>query len=74
MDRENLTRKAIEMLEGEDMEYLGVTGVEDKLQEDVLKSIETLRNAGIQVWMLTGDKVETAKCIAISTGLKNRRQ
>lgn len=62
------------MLEGEDMEYLGVTGVEDKLQEDVLGSIETLRGAGIQVWMLTGDKVETAKCIAISAGLKNRRQ
>ena len=56
------------------MEYLGVTGVEDKLQEDVLGSIETLRAAGIQVWMLTGDKVETAKCIAISAGLKNRRQ
>jgi len=35
LDRENLTRKAIEMLEGDDMEYLGVTGVEDKLQEDV---------------------------------------
>jgi phospholipid-translocating ATPase len=73
LDRENLTRKAIEQLEGDDMEYLGVTGVEDKLQEDVLASIETLRGAGIQVWMLTGDKIETAKCIAISAGLKNRR-
>ena len=62
------------MLEGEDMEYLGVTGVEDKLQEDVLGSIETLRGAGIQVWMLTGDKVETAKCIAISAGLKSANQ
>ncbi len=56
------------------MEYLGVTGVEDKLQDDVLKTIETLRSAGIQVWMLTGDKNETAKCIAISAGIKNRRQ
>ncbi len=56
------------------MEYLGVTGVEDKLQEDVLTTIETLRSAGIQVWMLTGDKIETAKCIAISTGLKSRYQ
>jgi phospholipid-translocating ATPase len=55
------------------MEYLGVTGVEDKLQDDVLKTIETLRSAGIQVWMLTGDKNETAKCIAISAGIKNRR-
>jgi phospholipid-translocating ATPase len=55
-----------------DMEYLGVTGVEDLLQEDVLTTIETLRSAGIQVWMLTGDKIETAKCIAISTGLKSK--
>jgi len=51
-----------------------VTGVEDKLQEDVLLTIETLRSAGIQVWMLTGDKIETAMCIAISAGLKSRRQ
>lgn len=29
---------------------------------------------GIKVWMLTGDKVETAKCIAISAGLKNVNQ
>ena len=37
-------------------------------------TIECLRGAGIQVWMLTGDKVETATCIAISAGFKNRRQ
>ena len=29
-------------------------------------------HAGIKVWMLTGDKMETAKCIAVSTGLKTR--
>jgi phospholipid-translocating ATPase len=52
------------------MEYLAVTGVEDKLQPEVLQTIETLRSAGLSIWMLTGDKVETAKCIAISTGLK----
>jgi len=28
--------------------------------------------AGIQVWMLTGDKVETATCIAMSAGFKSR--
>ncbi len=36
----------IESIE-EKMEYLGVTGVEDLLQEDVLTTIETLRSAGI---------------------------
>lgn len=29
-----------------------------------------LKEAGINIWMLTGDKMETAKCIAISTGFK----
>jgi phospholipid-translocating ATPase len=38
---------------------------------DVSKTIENLRNAGIKIWMLTGDKMETAKCIAISGGLRN---
>ena len=33
-----------------------------------------LKEAGINLWMLTGDKLETAKCIAISTGFKNINQ
>lgn len=56
------------------LELLGLTGVEDKLQEDVRATIELLRNAGIRIWMLTGDKVETATCIAISTKLVARNQ
>ena len=48
--------------------------MEDKLQADVYQSIENLRNAGIIVWMLTGDKLETAKCISISTGIKPNDQ
>lgn len=31
----------------------------------------SLKEASINVWMLTGDKLETAKCIAISTGFKS---
>ena len=57
-----------------DMELLGVTGVEDKLQDNVAATVESLRSAGIQIWMLTGDKVETATCIAISAGFKSRNQ
>ena len=56
------------------LELLAITGVEDKLQDEVALTIESLRSAGIQVWMLTGDKVETATCIAISAGFKQRRQ
>jgi phospholipid-translocating ATPase len=72
-NREANTEAVVEKLE-EDMELLGITGVEDKLQENVQMTIESFRNAGINVWMLTGDKVETATCIAISAGLKNKAQ
>ncbi len=44
------------------------------VQEDVKHTLEMLRNAGIRVWMLTGDKVETATCIAISAKLISRTQ
>ena len=60
-------------LEG-NLELLGVTGVEDKLQKDVKPSLELLRNAGIKIWMLTGDKVETARCVAVSAKLVSRTQ
>ncbi|KAH0542407.1 hypothetical protein FGG08_003162 [Glutinoglossum americanum] len=57
-----------------DLELLGVTGVEDKLQKDVKSSLELLRNAGIKIWMLTGDKVETARCVAVNAKLVARGQ
>jgi phospholipid-translocating ATPase len=56
------------------LELLGVTGVEDKLQDNVKMTLELLRNAGIKIWMLTGDKIETATCIAISSKLVSRNQ
>jgi phospholipid-translocating ATPase len=52
-----------------DLHLLCLTGVEDRLQDEVTTSLELLRNAGIKVWMLTGDKLETAICIAKSSGL-----
>lgn len=45
-NREEQILKVIAGLE-EEMEYLAVTGVEDKLQDNVLQTIETLRQAGI---------------------------
>jgi phospholipid-translocating ATPase len=56
------------------LELLGVTGVEDKLQPNVKPSLELLRNAGIKIWMLTGDKIETARCVAVSSKLVSRGQ
>ena len=64
---------AVKSLE-QDLSFIGVSGVEDKLQKNVQGTIEAMRNAGIQVWMLTGDRVETGVSIAISSGLKTRRQ
>lgn len=43
-----------------DLEILGVTAIEDKLQDEVGEVIELLREANIKVWVLTGDKHETA--------------
>ena len=56
------------------MDFLCVTGVEDLLQDEVATTIDNLRNAGMKVWMLTGDKVETATCISISAGIKSKNQ
>ena len=42
----------------QDLELLGVTAIEDKLQDGVPETIETLRKAGIKFWVLTGDKYE----------------
>ncbi|KAK3752469.1 hypothetical protein RRG08_032761 [Elysia crispata] len=47
---------------------LGATAVEDKLQADVPETITALREAGIKVWVLTGDKEETAVNISHSAG------
>ena len=38
------------------LKLLGATGIEDKLQEGVPETIANLRDAGIVVWVLTGDK------------------
>lgn len=52
-----------------DLEILGATAIEDKLQEDVGVTLGFLRKAGIKVWVLTGDKVETARTIGLACNL-----
>lgn len=51
------------------MNFPGATGIEDRLQEGVPDTIAALREAGIQLWVLTGDKQETAVNIAYSCKL-----
>lgn len=57
-----------EILERE-FELIGATAIEDQLQDNVKGTIEAIRRAGVKVWMLTGDKKETAINIGISCGL-----
>ena len=54
-----------------DLDLVGVTGIEDKVQELVPETINGLKESGIKVWMLTGDKQETAINIGFSTQLLN---
>jgi magnesium-transporting ATPase (P-type) len=51
---------------------VGGSAVEDKLQRDLKDTIQSFRNAQMKIWVLTGDKMETAENIAISSGLFNK--
>jgi phospholipid-translocating ATPase len=72
-DRAANVQRVVETLE-RGLKVVALTGVEDLLQERVRETLEMLRNAGIKVWMLTGDKMETACCIARSSRLVARSQ
>eukprot|EP00917_Polyrhabdina_sp_WS-2016_P010364 GHVP01022872.1.p1 GENE.GHVP01022872.1~~GHVP01022872.1.p1 ORF type:complete len:994 (-),score=173.65 GHVP01022872.1:90-3071(-) len=52
-----------------DLELCGCTGIDDKLQEDVGPTIAALKQGGMKVWVLTGDKLETAVAIGHSVNL-----
>lgn len=52
-----------------DLELTGSTAIEDRLQDCVADTIRFVKDAGIKVWVLTGDKVETAINIGLSAGL-----
>jgi len=51
------------------LSLIGATAVEDKLQDNVPETIADFIKANINVWMLTGDKMETAENIAKSCRL-----
>lgn len=52
-----------------DLVLLGCSAVEDKLQDKVHSSITRFFQANIKVWMITGDKLQTAENIALSAGI-----
>ena len=77
MDLQDKDRKVEEIYDKieQNIYLIGCTIVEDKLQDKVPETIRDLRNAGIKIWMLTGDKMNTAyniglSCNLISTNMK----
>ncbi|XP_029350384.1 phospholipid-transporting ATPase VD isoform X2 [Echeneis naucrates] len=67
-NRDELLLDSAQRLET-NLTLLGTTGIVDRLQEEVPETIEALQRAGIKVWILTGDKQETAINIAIACRL-----
>ncbi|KAG2261346.1 hypothetical protein Bca52824_068425 [Brassica carinata] len=73
-DRDALIDAAADKIE-KDLILLGSTAVEDKLQKGVPDCIEKLSQAGVKIWVLTGDKTETAinigyACSLLREGMK----
>jgi phospholipid-translocating ATPase len=73
-DRDEKIDEAADLVE-RDLLLLGATAVEDKLQNGVPECIDKLAQAGIKIWVLTGDKMETAinigyACSLLRQGMK----
>ncbi|UJR10369.1 hypothetical protein I4U23_014574 [Adineta vaga] len=67
-NRNELVAEIAEQIE-RNLILLGATGIEDKLQDRVAESLTMLHKAGIKIWVLTGDKKETAINIGYSCKL-----
>ena len=67
-NREEEVARVNDMMECK-LSLVGATAIEDKLQDGVSSTIQYMRAAGIKVWVLTGDKIETAINIGYSSGL-----
>ncbi|KAM3836356.1 phospholipid-transporting ATPase VA isoform 2-T2 [Vipera latastei] len=67
-NREELLFQSASRIET-NLHLLGATGIEDRLQDGVPETITNLRKAGLQIWVLTGDKQETAINIAYACKL-----
>ncbi|KAM9447929.1 LOW QUALITY PROTEIN: phospholipid-transporting ATPase IH-like [Salvelinus alpinus] len=70
-DREQRLAQAYDLIE-RDFTLLGATAVEDRLQEKAADTIESLHKAGMKVWVLTGDKMETAAATCYASKLFRR--
>ncbi|KAH7851814.1 hypothetical protein Vadar_016812 [Vaccinium darrowii] len=64
-DREAMLERVSDQME-KDLILVGATAVEDKLQKGVPQCIDKLAQAGLKIWVLTGDKLETAINIGLA--------
>eukprot|EP00468_Gymnochlora_sp_CCMP2014_P001334 CAMPEP_0167741550 /NCGR_PEP_ID=MMETSP0110_2-20121227/918_1 /TAXON_ID=629695 /ORGANISM="Gymnochlora sp., Strain CCMP2014" /LENGTH=1401 /DNA_ID=CAMNT_0007625613 /DNA_START=124 /DNA_END=4329 /DNA_ORIENTATION=- len=67
--REVIAQIETEIERDAEMELIGSTAIEDKLQDGVPEAIKSLLDASIKIWVLTGDNVSTAVNIGISCNL-----
>uniref|UniRef100_A0A670YW80 Phospholipid-transporting ATPase n=1 Tax=Pseudonaja textilis TaxID=8673 RepID=A0A670YW80_PSETE len=67
-NREARMAKVFDDIE-KDMRLIGSTAVEDKLQDFAAETIESLHAAGMKIWVLTGDKLETAQATCYASRL-----
>ncbi|KAF9613075.1 hypothetical protein IFM89_005523 [Coptis chinensis] len=67
-NREAMLERVSDMMETE-LILVGATAVEDKLQKGVPQCIDKLAQAGLKIWVLTGDKMETAINIGFACSL-----
>ncbi|KAK8939156.1 putative phospholipid-transporting ATPase 4 [Platanthera zijinensis] len=67
-EREEMLEQVADMIE-RDLILIGATAVEDKLQKGVPGCIDKLAQAGLKIWVLTGDKMETAINIGFACSL-----
>uniref|UniRef100_A0A674E7M5 Phospholipid-transporting ATPase n=1 Tax=Salmo trutta TaxID=8032 RepID=A0A674E7M5_SALTR len=70
-DRDRKLAEAYDLIE-KDFILLGATAVEDRLQDKAADTIESLQKAGMKVWVLTGDKMETAAATCYASKLFRR--
>ena len=67
-EKEKLLKEAYALVE-KNYYLLGATAIEDKLQDNISNVLYSFIEAGIKIWVLTGDKMDTAKSIAYSCKL-----
>ncbi|XP_065121292.1 phospholipid-transporting ATPase IH-like isoform X1 [Paramisgurnus dabryanus] len=70
-DRDKKLSEVYDVIE-KDFILLGATAVEDRLQDKAADTIESLHKAGMKVWVLTGDKMETAAATCYASKLFHR--